>query len=213
MKPVNLMWLFFLLFFSAPCLAADPISIKLSLDRTEAGMDDTIRMDVQVSGARSSDAPPVIAGLDAFHVTRGGSSSSVHIINGTFSSGVNFSFFLTPAKPGTFQIGPAEVRIDGKVYKSDVQTIHVRQQNAEGNAPSKSIFLVASLSKDKVFAEEQPIYTLRLYLRRQATNISLQLPEQENLTFTQLTKPTEYEGAYEWSAISDHRDPLRPDPV
>ena len=89
------------------------------------------------------------------------------------------------------------MRIDGKAYKSDVQTIRVRQQNAEENAPSKSIFLVASLSKDKVFAEEQPIYTLRLYLRRQATNISLQLPEQENLTFTQLTKPTEYEGAYE----------------
>ncbi len=197
MKPVNLMWLFLLLFFCPPCLAADPISIKLSLDRTEAGMDDTIQMDVHVSGARSSDAPPVILGLDAFHVTRGGSSSSVHIINGTFSSGVNFSFFLTPTKPGTFQIGPAEVRIDGKAYKSDVQTIHVRQQNAGGNAPSKGIFLVSSLSKDKVFAEEQPIYTLRLYLRRQATNISLQLPEQENLTFTQLAKPSEYEGAYD----------------
>ena len=194
MKRANLVWFFFLLFFSAPCLAADPISIKLSLDRTEASMDDTIRMGIHVSGARTSDAPPVIHGLDVFRVTQGGSSSRVEIVNGTYRTGVEFTFFLTPSKTGTFQIGPAEVRIDGKVYKSDLQTIHVRQQDSGGNVQTKAVFLSASLSKDKVFAEEQPIYTLRLYLRRQATNISLQLPEPENLTFTQLTKPREYEG-------------------
>ena len=70
-------------------------------------------------------------------------------------------------------------------------------RNRSGNVQSKDIFLAASLSKDKVFAEEQPIYTLRLYLRRPATNISLQLPELENLTFTQLAKPKEYDGMHD----------------
>ena len=110
---------------------------------------------------------------------------------------MEFTFFLTPTKTGTFQIGPAEVRIDGKTYKSDAQTIHVRQRKPEENVQSKDIFLAASLSKDKVFAEEQPIYTLRLYLRRPAANISLQLPELENLTFTQLAKPKEYDGMHD----------------
>ena len=197
MRPANLICFFLLLFLWTPCLASGPISVKLSLDRTEASMDDTIQVGIDVSGARTSDAPPDIHGLDAFHVTRGGSSSRVRIVNGTFSSGVEFTFFLTPTKTGTFRIGPAEVRIDGKIYKSDVQTIRVRQRESEGDVQAKAIFLSASLSKDKVFAEEQPIYTLKLYLRRQATNISLQLPELENVTFRQLAKPKEYDGVYD----------------
>ena len=191
-----LMSVFFLLCLPAPCPAGDPISVKLSIDRTEAATDDTIRMSVHLSGTRTSDSPPVIHGLDAFHVTRGGSSSRVEIINGTYRSGVDYTFFLTPSKTGTFQIGPAEIRVDGKTYKSGSQKLHVKTVKAHGNVQGKTVFLSASLSKEKVFVDEQPIYTLKLYLRKHASNISLQLPELENVTFTQLAKPREYEGVY-----------------
>ncbi len=197
MKPTALLSIFLFFLLSAPCPAADSVSVTLSVDRTEASLDDAIQMVVHVSGVRNSDAPPVIRGLDTFQVAQGGTSSRVEIINGAYRSGIDFTFFLTPSRAGTFRIGPAEVRIDGKVYKSDTRKIHVKQPNEKEEGQPKTIFLSAALSKDRVFAEEQTIYTLRLYLRRQATNISLQLPEPENIVFTQLEKPREYEGMHD----------------
>jgi hypothetical protein len=197
MKLATLVSILFFLCLPVLCLASTPISVKLSLDRTEATMEDTIRMGIKVSGVRSSDSPPVIRGIKGFHVTQGGSSSRVEIINGTYRSGIDYTFFLTPSKTGTFQIGPAEILIDGKTYKSNSQKLHVRSQKTQGDAQPKTVFLSASLSKAKVFEDEQPIYTLRLYLRRHASNISLQLPELENVTFTQLEEARQYEGVHD----------------
>jgi hypothetical protein len=45
--------------------------------------------------------------------------------------------------------------------------------------------------------EESVPYTLRLYLRANVSDISLDLPETHELSFRQLEKPKEYEGEYE----------------
>ena len=55
------------------------VGVTLRLDRGEATLADTLRMEVGVSDSRSSDAEPVLHGLEAFLVTKGGTSSRVEM--------------------------------------------------------------------------------------------------------------------------------------
>ncbi len=89
--------------------AADDVTVTLGLDRVEATLADTVRMEIRVSGSRKSDAPPVLQGLESFLVTTGGTSSRVEIINGKVTSGVDYTYFIQPKKTGTFKIGPIRV--------------------------------------------------------------------------------------------------------
>ena len=177
-----------------PSNAYADVSVSLTLDRQEATPSDSILMVVSVSGARQCDAPPVIEGLDRFRVTQGGSSSRVEIINGRIRSGVDYTYYLTPSQPGTFQVGPARVQVDGEIFESNTAPLTIVKGISSVSPGRGPIFLTAVLSSKKAYVEEQVLYTLRLYLRTRVANISLELPEQDHLTFQQLGKPKEYQG-------------------
>ncbi|MFH1954574.1 MAG: BatD family protein [Pseudomonadota bacterium] len=198
MKKIILLLAFSLCIF-VPCPTRAEVTVALTLDRQEGTPSDSIRMVVQVSGARSCDTPPVIEGLDLFQVSQGGSSSRVEIINGKFSSGVDYTYFIQASKPGTFQIGPAKVKVNGKLFQSNTRTLTILKTASPASPARGPIFLTASLSSEKVFVEEQVLYTLKLYLSAQVSDISLQLPERDRLVFKQLEKPREYQGVYEGS--------------
>ena len=186
---------FSLLFFSILILTIDQVgaqvSVTLSLDRSEATLADSIRLEVLVSGTRRSDAPPVIEGLETFHVTGGGSASRVEIINGRYSSSVAYTYYLQPVKKGVFPVGPAKVKVDGKPAKSNTVTLKVVDADNVTGGDRNPVFLKASLSKEKAYVEEQVPYTLKLYLRADVSDISLDLPEADEFTFRQLEKPKE----------------------
>jgi hypothetical protein len=178
----------------APFWAHADVSVSLVLDRQEATPSDSIRLVVSVSGARQCDAPPVIEGLDRFRVTQGGSSSRVEIINGKIRSGIDYTYYVTPSQPGTFQIGPARVQVDSAVFESNSAPLTIVKSASPVSPVRGPIFLTAGLSSEKAYIEEQVLYTLRLYLRTRVANISLHLPEQDHLTFQQLDKPRECQG-------------------
>ncbi|MBN2041250.1 MAG: protein BatD [Spirochaetes bacterium] len=176
---------------------ADEISVTLKLNRFDAGISDTIRMTVSVKGSREADNPG-IKGLEDFSVRSGGQSSRVEMINGKFSSSLDFTYFLQPEKEGSFDIGPAFVKVDGKVYKSNTEKLTVTKQGAQpgkGNT-DKPVFLAATLSSGTAYIEEQLSYILRLYYIAGISNVSLDMPEIEGLTFKQLGKPVEYTSRY-----------------
>ncbi len=172
------------------------VSVSLTLDRREATLTDAIRLEVSVSGTRRSDAPPVIAGLDPFHVTGGGSASRVEIINGRYNSSVDYTYYLQPKKEGVFSVGPARVKVDGKTVQSNLATLKVVRGGDVSGDDRGPVFLTAALSAQKVYVEEQAPYTLKLYLRANVSDISLDLPETDDLTFRQLEKPKEYQSVY-----------------
>ena len=182
-----------------PCQTRAGVSAILSLDRQEATLSDSIRMVIKVSGTRSCDSSPVIKGLDSFQVSQGGSSSRVEIINGKFSSSVDYTYYIQPSKPGTFQVGPAEVKVNGKVFQSNLSTLSILKAASPESPDRGPIFLMAALSSKKAYVEEQVIYILKLYLKTSVTDISLQLPELDHLAFKQLEKPREYQGVYDGS--------------
>ena len=176
-----------------PVQAAADISVSLTLDRREAAPSDTLRLVVSVSGARQSDAPPVIQGLDLFHVSPGGSSSRVEIVNGRITSGIDYTYYISPKRSGKFKIGPARVEVDGRSFQSNTVSLTVAQQAAPGPSAKGPLSLTATLSTGSAYVEEQVLYTLKLFLRTRVSNISLELPEQDHLTFQQLGKPKEYQ--------------------
>ena len=191
--------LMFSLFILVPCQTRAEVSVTLTLDRQEATPSDSIKMAIKVSGARSCDSSPVIKGLASFQVSPGGSSSRVEIVNGKFNSSVDYTYYIQPSRPGTFQLGPAEVKVNGKVFESNTATLSILKA-ASPESPAKGpIFLMAALSSKKAYVEEQVLYTLKLYLKTSVSDISLQLPELDHLAFKQLEKPREYQGVYDGS--------------
>ncbi|HEN20927.1 MAG TPA: protein BatD [Desulfobacteraceae bacterium] len=180
-----------------PSRAWAKVSVQLNLDRNQAAVTDSIKLVISVSGTRSSDSVPVIKGADDFNVTSGGTSSRFEIINGKVNSGIEYTFFLHPRKEGSFRIGPAEVIIDGRTFRSNTGelTIHkARAGIARGN-----LFLTAAISSPEAYIEEQLIYTLRLHRRINVSNISLELPESNQFALKKLEGPQEYQ-----TVIGDH---------
>ena len=189
-----------LIFFSTLILTVQTVnaevSVTLNLDRLETTLADSIQLQVRLSGARRSDSPPVIEGLEPFHVTKGGNASRVEIINGRYNSGVDYTYYLQPKKMGVFQVGPASINVDGKTSISNVATLKVMAGGDASGSDKGPVFLTAALGSPKAYVEQQVPYTLKLHLRTNVSDISLDLPETDELTFRQLEKPKEYQAVY-----------------
>jgi hypothetical protein len=168
------------------------ISVELTLDRTSALLTDTVEMKVKVTGKRKSGFPD-IDGLSSFDVVNGGTLTRMEIINASMSSGVEYTFYLTPLKLGSFVIGPARVRIKKKVYASNSVKLTVsRTRDNKLKNENRSLFLKARISKSKLYVNQNALYTLKLFRREQVSDISLEMPEVENLVFESLAEPKKY---------------------
>jgi hypothetical protein len=185
-----------LLFILLPGVASGDISVSLKLDRSEATLVDSVRLTVGVSGTRNSAAKPILNALDDFTVTPSTTSSRLQIVNGQVDSGVDYTYFLQPKKTGTFQIGPAEVTIEGKTYRSNREILTVVESTQSADSDPGPLFLDASISSAKSYVEEEVVYTLKLYRRARVSDISLNLPGAEYLSFKQLGKPVEYQSVH-----------------
>jgi len=177
--------------------AADDVTVTLRLDRVEASLSDTLRMEIRVSGSRKTDSPPVLNGLKSFLVTNGGTSSRVEIINGKVNSGVDYTYLIQPQKVGEFKIGPIRVDIDGKTFESNAQPLVIRAASQPGRQDPAPVFIQASVSSQDIYVDEQVLYTLKLYYRVNVGNLSLSLPEMEYVSFQQLGRPLEYRSTHE----------------
>ena len=180
----------------APVRVMADVSVKLILDRSEAEPGESVKMTIEVAGSRNSDSLPVFHGLEKFTIMKGGTSSRVQIINGKVSSSVDYTYFIQPHSTGSFKIGPAELKLDNKVLKSNIADLTVKKTSQKAVSGKSPLFIEAGLSSQNVFVEEQCIYTLKLYYRTRIRDVSLNLPEIENIDFKQLKEPVEYRKTY-----------------
>ena len=151
---------FFLLFFQLS--SAQNISFNASVDRTEVSVGEQITLTVSVSGDVKSIPQPDLPVLDEFSVY----------------SAVTFNYVLVPRKAGKLTIGPASIKLDGKIHQTSPIQIAVA---GEGEAPSsaapseeektatkpqlsgKDIFMETVVDKRKAYVNEQIVLTLRFY--------------------------------------------------
>jgi hypothetical protein len=211
-----------LLFILSPFPVNAEISVTLKLDRKEATLSDAIKMVVSISESEprnseshptldsqesdylggtdkffGSDSRPILNGLESFDIAPGETSTDLGVSDGDLSARVDYIYLIYPKKIGTFQIGPAEVAIEGKTFQSNIATLVITEQPRSSDVDYETlIFLRAALSTAKVYLEEQAVYTLKLFRKARVSNIDLDLPETEYLTFKRLGNQREYKGVY-----------------
>jgi len=176
--------------------AASDFSVTLRLDRREATISDTVQAVVVVTGTREGNIEPRLLGTEGFRVSKGHTSSRLQIVNGKVDASAEHTFFLVPERTGTFTIGPAEVTVEGRTLTSNTVGLQVAEAARSEREEKGSVFLVAEVSPQTVYVEQQVVYTLRLYRRVRVSDLSLTLPETKDLVFKELGEPTEYESVY-----------------
>jgi len=157
-------------------------SITASANRTSVGVNEQFQITFSVSGSASSFTPP---NMSDFMVLSGpNQSTSIQMINGTFSQSVSYSYILQPKKSGTFKIGPASISSGGKNISSNTLTITVSAggaggqggqggQSQNGNISSGSIYIRVSVDKKTVYKGEAVVATFKLYTNVNVVNYSI----------------------------------------
>ena len=168
------------------------VEVEIELDRTDASTSDLVTLEVRVFGTQGASSPR-IQGIQAFRVSRGGTSTRMEIVNGRMSAGVDYTYHLKPLKKGAYVIGPATVEVGGRTYASNKVSLRVSDQPIQQASPANPIFLKASLSKKRVYREEPSVLTLKLFYRIRIANLSLEKLEVPGIDFAQIGKSTEYQ--------------------
>ena len=116
--------------------------------------------------------------LSNFNVLSGpNKSSSISIVNNSYTQTLSFTFFLQPKSEGAFKIGPASIEVQGKKINSNIINLTVvkgnppagnNQNNNQGNNQSsgitdKNLFVRAIVSKSSVFEGEALTVTFKIY--------------------------------------------------
>ncbi len=123
--------------------------------------------------------------LSGFNVLQGpstSSSSSIQVINGRMSQSVSLSFtyIVEATKEGKYSINPAQIRVNGKFYKSNIIAIEVvkgnapaqqqqtnaqQQQASSGNASDDDLFVRVNVNKTSVYEGEPIVASLKVYIK------------------------------------------------
>ncbi|MEO1451524.1 MAG: BatD family protein, partial [Bacteroidota bacterium] len=161
-------------------------------DRTEVPVGGTIQVSFKLENAQTRDIE--YPNFSGFQVLSGpNTSQSMQIVNGAVTQSLTYSFYLSPSKTGTFNIGTAKAKVQGKSYATKPITIKVvaagsggsqgakggganataRNQNIEKEL-EKSLFLRALVSKRKAYKGEQLTVTYKLYQKVPITNASFE---------------------------------------
>lgn len=174
------------------------IQVTASVGSDTVGIQDQFQYTIMVSGEDSRDAEnPRIHSLQGFLIVAGPNvSSQYQWINGRSSSNKSFVYILIPEREGQFTIGPAEVSVEGKVYRT--QKLQVRVTSAARSQPPQSrrpvnpfdpfeeemeprrpslgdsILIRAEVDRNTAYPGQQITLTYRLYTQAGISGIQLQ---------------------------------------
>lgn len=171
-------------FALAALLAAAPASaqeltIAASPAATSLALGGEFVLAVAVSAPSSSAPAPRLPPMADFDVYEAGRSQSMSFVNGTVSSGANYSFVLRPRRAGRLVVPPISVESGGKTAATGPIEIEVLPPGTaaparpaprapdEPAAPAgerrPAVFVEATLDKPRVFVNEQATLTVRFY--------------------------------------------------
>ncbi len=158
--------------FGASHVHADEIALTASADKTAISLEDSINLSITIKGAKDS-PPPTLPDLKNFNILSTGTQTQVQVINSRVSKSIVFTYNLVPKNAGRFEIGAAKLELDGKIYSTQPIPITVSPPTAKPRS-DRLAFAEASISKTKLFVNEQAVYTFKLFRRVNARNINLQ---------------------------------------
>jgi len=165
--------------------------VTLEVDRHIARVGDRVRVEVEVQldGTANYDQilPPTFQGFRV--VGQGMSSQEYSLVNGRVSLKRGMVWVVSPTEVGTGKIGPAAVRVNGRIYRSPVVTIKVLSSQAPAPAARRSsptpappapaldpdtgglpfVFVSGAVSSPRVYVGQQVVATWSIFSRRAVT--------------------------------------------
>ena len=143
------------------------ILFEVSLSKEKLGLNERLRVDLTMNRDGDHFEAPAFKG---FKVLMGPSqSTSSSWVNGVRSFSRTFSFILQPTAKGSWNIGQAEITIDGTVYKTAAKKVEVTdavakpsdEQTAQDVA-DQNVRVISEVSKTNPYLNEGILITYKL---------------------------------------------------
>lgn len=171
-------------------LAAQSFTARAQSNTVAVGQE--FQVDYSLNANGSDFTPPSFNGFEASGPSQ---STSVNIVNGSYSQSITYSYYLVPRSEGTFTIGPATISSGGKTLSSNSLTIKVvkgapnsspqpaasspRQGNntptpTEISGENNNIFIRILPSKTKVYEGEEVTATIKIYTRSNIESVQIE---------------------------------------
>ena len=144
------------------------VTFEATVSKNELGINERLRVEFTMNTDGDNFQPP---SFDGFRVVAGPNQSvSNMFVNGKRSFSKSYTYFLTPLKKGTTNIGQASIEIDGNIYKTSPVKVVVKDAvelpknpNDPNYIASQNVHLVAELSKSRVYINEPVTVVYKLY--------------------------------------------------
>lgn len=159
----------YILAFLLSSIAYAQVSFVAKPSKTKLGVNERLRVDFVMNKDGDNFSSP---SFENFTVVGGPNQSiSTSWVNGKRSYSKTYSYFLSPKKRGTFQIGQATIEIDGEIYKTNPVTITVtaavdipKDPDDPSYIADQNIHLVAEVSKANPYLNEAITVVYKLYV-------------------------------------------------
>ncbi len=178
-------------------VCAQDVQATATVGSDVVGVDDQFQLTVTVTGRDSGEAEnPRLPRLSGLRVVGGPSiSSQFQWVNGRTSNSKSYIYILLPEKEGQFTIGPVEVPVAGKVYRTAPITIRVTSASPVRSRPqptpydpfaddnlragksdlsAEDVFVTAETDRTSVYPGQQVTLTYHLYTQVGITGLQLQ---------------------------------------
>lgn len=162
---------------AAHAAGAQDVAVRLDVSSTGTVPGQPVRATVTVSGAGHS-LPVELTVPPGMTAHASGTSRNVQIINGAIESNHQSFFSVVAAEPGIYPLGPARVRVDGRVVSSRQVTVTVAAAGRRAEART-GVFAEAKVRDRTPYLGEQVMYTLRVFRPRTQSLRDFRLIEPE----------------------------------
>jgi len=168
-----------LLSLPASALAQDDVSFTASVDRTSVTSDETVTLELTLSGAFRASDQPQIPPLEGFAVVGTSQSSQFSMVNGTVSTRVSFVYRLQPTGTGTLTVPAIPITVGGRTYRTQPIIVEVTQggtprsegptleapesASPPGELAGQDLCVEAGVDVGSPVVGQQTVYYFRLY--------------------------------------------------
>src|SRR5213594_806395 len=133
---------------------ADPPSVTAVLSNSEAGVGETVELQIKVTGPGDAQPPEEIS-VDGMEIHATGQSRQFEIHNFATSSSVTYNYTILPLRAGRFTIPPQTVRAGGNLLKTPELILNVADSagRSSGARTSRGAQSQPVSARDLLFAE------------------------------------------------------------
>ncbi len=130
--------IFFAIIVSSSVAYSEDIQVTSTFNKRQVAVNEEVSLTINIAGAKGNIQAPRLPSFQGFDTFYTGRASHLTFINGQSSSNVQFSYVLVPKTAGTFNLGPIDITIDGRNFRTDPVQIEVTGAGSSGSASQRS---------------------------------------------------------------------------